>query len=396
MAQATSDTPPSALLLELLFEAGFEIRGLKAASAFQDSTNLSHMTFRRLGAAAFVKHADAIAAYQREEWLPRRMRAWGAPEGEIEEALSSLQVSGPVAFTVYGMGFRMPEVSDHLISTAAILDDADARLLRLHSAGDLDGCLTELGPLSPLGPEYCQPLHVAGIGPLTGAAPAYDHGLNDWVRVRRAHMALSLLAAIDHEMSMWRERQVGDDEWRGLPRFAALLLDPSSQTLLRQRPDDPISRLVDLVGAQAAYFEDGRWPGSPPSLSEMGRRVDSSDTVDAVGKVFIKKLRGGESRMTDRNFRTLVVSQFKGASKLPSFELLAMASMLSPYLVAAQILTRLMLCNRASRRLDRTGWRAAYLGWWCRHAHALGRPTERMNDNVPLWVTGPLCAYRSD
>lgn len=390
MTQPTSYAPPSALLLELLAEAGLAIRGRTAASAFQDSTKLSHMTFRRHGAMAFVTHADAIQAYQRKEWLPEQMRAWGASETKIAETLSTLHISGAAAFTVFGMGFRTPDVSDQLVETAARLEQADARVLRLFGTGDIAGCLAELGPGSLLGPEYCQPLDVAGIGPLSGPLPADGEGLVDWVRVRRAHMALSLLAAIDHEMSLWRERQVGDDEWKGVPRFAALLLDPSSRTLQRQRPDDPIARLVDLVGAQAAYFESGRWPEGPPSLGEMGRRVDSSATVDIVGEVFIKKLRNSNLRMTGRNFRTLVVSQFKGGSKPVPFDPLAMASMLSPYLFTAHLLTKLIPSDPRGRRLNRAGWRSAYLAWWRRHALALDRPTERLNDTVPLWLTGPV------
>lgn len=390
MALPNSAPLPSALLLELLFETGLAIRGRKAASAFQESTKLSHMTFRRHGAMAFVTHADAIQNYQREEWLPKQMREWGAAEAEIAETLSTLQISGTVAFTVFAMGFRAPDVSAHLAETAALLDQADARLLRLHGNGDIEACLVELGPDSLLGPEYCQPLDVAGIGPLSGPAPALGQDLVDWVRVRRAHMALSLLASIDHEMSIWRERQVGDEEWTGVPRIAALLPEPSSHIMQRNRPDDPIARLVDLVGAQAAYFERGCWPGDLPSLREMGRRVDSSGTVDVLGEIFIKKLRNGDSRMTGRNFRTLVVSQLEGASKPVSFDPLAMASMLSPYLFAAQLLTKLIPHDPRGRRLDRTGWRSAYLTWWRRHAHALNRPTERVNHAVPLWLTGPV------
>lgn len=390
MAQAASDPRPSALLLDLLFQAGLKIRGLKAASAFEDSTNLSHMTFRRHGAIAFVRHAEAIRTFQREMWFPKQMRAWGASESEIVETLSSLEISGAASFTVFGMGFRAPEVSAHLTETAALLDRADVQLLERCSSGDVEGCLNELGPGSLLGPEYSQPLNVVGIDSLSEPAPVDGPGLLEWIRVRRAHMALSLLAAIDHEMSMWRERQVGDDEWKGLPRFTALLLEPRSHALQRQRPDDPIARLVDLVGSQAAYFESARWPAGPPSLIEMGRRVDASGDVDGLGEVFIKKLRSGDMNMTGRNFRTLVVSQFKGASKQLTFDPLAMASMLSPYLFAAHLLTELIPFDPRARRLDRTGWRSAYLAWWQRHAIALGRPAERVTDAVPLWLTGPV------
>src|SRR5690606_29039556 len=132
-------------------------------------------------------------------------------------------------------------------------------------------------------------------------------------------------------MSMWRERQVGENDWTGVPRFAALLLEPRGHTRHRQRPDDPIARLVHLVGAQAAAFERGRWPAGPPTLGAMGLRVDNPGTVSLSGEIFIKKLRSGESKMTSRNFRTLVVSQFNGASKPVPFDCLAIASMLLPY-----------------------------------------------------------------
>ena len=100
--------------MDLLLEAGLESRGRKAAPAFEDSTNLSHMTFRRHGAMAFVIHAESIQTYQREQWLPKEMRSWGAPEDEITEAIASMPISEPVAFTVHGMGFREPGVSPHL------------------------------------------------------------------------------------------------------------------------------------------------------------------------------------------------------------------------------------------------------------------------------------------
>ena len=389
MARPTSDDLPSALISNLLFEVELKIRGKKAASALQESTNLNHMTFRRNGAMALVKHAEAIQTYQREVWLPKAMRAWGASETEIVETISKLEPSGAVAFTVFAMGFRGPDVSTHLAETVALLDQADASLLRLRSIGDMQGCLAELGPDSPLGPEYCRQLDVAGIGPLSGTAPADDLHLLDWVRVRRAHMALSLLAAIDHEMTMWRERQVNDEAWTGIPRFAVLLLDPNTKGQKRQRPDDPIARLVDLVGTMAASLESGCWPDSQPSLGEMGSRVDRSNLVDLTGERFIKKIRSGELPMTDRNFRTLVVSQLKGVIKPVPFDPLALASMLIPYLFAAHLLTKLIPRDQNGRRLVRTGWRSEYLAWWRRHAIALNRPTERANDAVPLWLTGP-------
>lgn len=389
MTKIAPDTLPSGFLFDLLCASGLQVRGQTAAAAFQDSTNLSHMSFRRLGAEAFSKYKEEIENYQRKVWFPEQLRAWGTPENEIPESLASIQFTGVVAVNVSGLGFRGPEVSAHLKDTVELLDEADSTLLALQCNGDIAECLGQLGPDSVLGPAYCEPLDVAGIGALI-APPAENVGLIEWVRVRRAHMALSLLAALDHEMSMWRERQVGDDEWKGLPRFAPLLLEPCCRAQQRYRPDDPIARLVDMVGAVADCFENARWPEVPPSLDDMGRRVDASRKVDQLGRTFIKKLRSGHTRMTGRNFRTLVVSQFEGANKPVTFDSLALASMLLPYLFAAHLLTTLIPSDPSGRRLDRTGWRSAYLVWWRRHAVALGRPTERVNNAVPLWLTGPL------
>jgi hypothetical protein len=390
MSSVAPTSSPSALFFEFLQEGGLLLQGMKAASAFKDATDLSHMTYRRLGLGAFIKHANSIRAYQTQTWLPRQMRAWGTSEDEIAEAVSSMPERGAATTAVYALGFRGDDLSPHLTQTVALLDAADERLLELYLKGDSDSCLEELGPDSLLGPDYCEPLKVAGIGTL-GDRPAADPSLIAWVHHRRAHMALSFLAAIDHEMSIWRERQVTDCQWRGISRFGSLLLDPP--LALKQRLDqtDPIARLVSLIGVQASILETGRWPEREPTVAEMGRRVDASGLVHMDGAAFIGKLKAGQKRLTSYNFRLLVRAQLAGANASPTFEPLALASMLLPYLVAAHHFTLLMPRIGKSARRDRTGWRSAYLTWWRRHAIAQHRPTVGVSDSLPSWLTAPGC-----
>ena len=343
------------------------------------------MTYRRLGMGAFIKHADSIRAYQTQTWLPRQMRAWGASEKAIVDAVSSMPESGAATTAAYALGFRGDNVSPHLTRTMALLDEADKRLMELIVRRDAEGCSGELGPESLLGPDYCVPLNVAGLV-TSGQHPAADPNLANWVRLRRAHMALSFLAAIDIEMSIWRERQVADYQWYGISRFGALLLNPPQTSKQRLNHTDPIPRLVSLIGAQASVLETGRWPEREPTLAELGRRVDASGLVDMDGATFIRKLKAGQKRLTSYNFRLLVRTQFVGANASLSFEPLALASMHLPYLVAAQCFTLLMPRVGKSARRDRTGWRSAYLIWWRRHAIAQHRPTTAESDFLPSWL----------
>ena len=82
-----------------------------------------------------------------------------------------------------------------------MFDASDKRICQL-SDTDVSGFFDEIGPQSELGPAYCAPLAVAGIrGPMLELTATERAAFNldlDW----RAHMALSFLATVDHEIGI--------------------------------------------------------------------------------------------------------------------------------------------------------------------------------------------------
>ena len=207
---------------------------------------------------------------------------------------------GLAAQWTFGLGLLGPEASSTLHELVARLDQADVRLSRAIAERDEEAVLHELGPLSPLGADYHATIDVAGFGSSVNQA-----GLT-----RRAHMALSLLAAIDHEIGHWNTRVFHFDPWVGMPRFSILLSEPGPATCLRQTPDDPYARLVDFVGACGHAFRHQHWPDRSLTINEMGTQAEASCAVHGDGTRFVRGLRSGKTRLTAVSFRQLVRGQF--------------------------------------------------------------------------------------
>ncbi|AND69518.1 hypothetical protein ATSB10_20640 [Dyella thiooxydans] len=202
-------------------------------------------------------------------------------------------------------------------------------------------------------------------------------------------MALSLLAAIDHELGRWNTEVTGSDSMGRRPRFAVLLARPDPAARVRWRPKDPIARLVDFVGSAGYLVRNGHWPEATPTIAEMGMRVELSRSVVGDGSRFIQALRSGKHSMTGRAFQTLVYSQFWTPDTSPD-ALDVAADLAEPYLVAAHFLTLLMPDHSVAKgHLDRAGWREAYLEWWARHSDSYCPATPRDDAAPPDWLLDP-------
>lgn len=375
------------MLFPLLTRVTLDLAGLAPATLFAQVTGVNHLTLRRNGCAAVLGDRAEEIRQHRLDWIRHQLKARGATDTEVEEMLFALPES-PVAQMVYSLGLLDDHASSLIRTVVERLDNADARLSRLIDLQDEGLVFKELGPDSPLGAHYCVPLEVAGIGPCRARddEPTED-GIRHAAICRRAHMALSLLAAMDHELGNWSVRHIKVDHWSGRSRFAALLVEPQAATGQRQAPADPIARLVDLVGAVGEALRCGRWPEGPPTILKMGRQAEISHAVSGDGARFIRNLRSGKTRMTGSAFRQLVRSQCLESIAQSKHDLDTPADLLSPYLFAAHLFTHLIpSAQDKEHHLDRTGWRSAYMVWWQRYAGTAGRPAGAATYRPPPWL----------
>lgn len=366
------------LLYPLLIRVTQRIVGKAPAAFFEEVTGISHTTFHRVGYAAAHRRLEEVEIHRRK-WFCAQLQLRSATKGEVEALLAEWPDVGLAAQWSFGLGLLGPEASSTLRGLVARLDEADVRLSRAIAERDEEAVLHELGPLSPLGADYHAPLDVAGVGP-----GPYQAGLT-----RRAHMALSLLAAIDHEIGHWNTRVFHFDPWVGMPRFSILLSEPGPATCLRQTPDDPYARLVDFVGACGHAFRHQHWPDRSLTIGEMGAQAEASSAVQGDGTRFVRGLRSGKTRLTAASFRQLVRGQFARDARKRTPEIEEAADFLAPYLFAAHLLTCLMpgMPGKAHHR-DRSGWRAAYLAWWQKYAETEDRPAGQARLRPPHWLTG--------
>lgn len=364
------------MLYPLLMQVTQRIVGKAPAAFFEEVTGISHTTFHRVGYVAVDRRLEEVELHRRK-WLCDQLQLRGANNGEVEAVLAEWPEGGLAAQWAFGLGLLGPEASTTLHELVARLDEADVRLSRAIAERDEEAVLHELGRLSPLGTEYHAPLDVAGVVP-----GAHQAGLT-----RRAHMALSLLAAIDHEIRRWNTRIFNFDPWAGIPRFAILLSEPGPATCLRQIPDDPYARLVDFVGACGHAFRHQHWPDRSLTISEMGAQAEASCAVHGDGSRFVRGLRSGKTRLTAASFRQLVRGQFARDARKRTPEIEQAADFLAPYLFAAHVLTCLMpgMSSKAHHR-DRYGWRAAYLAWWQEYAETEDRPAGQARLRPPHWL----------
>lgn len=373
------------MLFALHIEVAQKLTGMSQASFFEHSTGISRMTHQRGRAyAVWQQRREEVQAHA-DSLLLRMMRSQNTTHVEMEELRAGLP-SGISAQMIYFQGL-LSEATPATRELIRMLDESDRRLCQLADADDGPGFAAEIGPESELGPDFCSMLYISGLTRLELEMAEADRHFLIRTLTRRAHMALSFLAAFDHEVGQRNMRVQGFDTFDGLPRFATLLIDPEAGAPQRLKPNDPIARLVDLVGAAGYRHRKGCWPETPQTIAELGIQTECSGAVGGEGSRFIRALRSGKSPMTRSSFHNLVSSQISEGKVDPEL-VKAVECRMEPYLMAAHLLTELMPPHKtAPGHLDRFGWRQAYLDTWARMAWRYP-PVRRSKEQLPRW----LCA----
>lgn len=353
------------MLFALIIDVHHTIAGRAPAALFEELTGLSRMTFQR---------GRALAALQG----PRRREIQHRQDARIVEAALSRGATAEdarVAPSKIPSGISAKLVHSLLADGASratrslgrAIDQADLRTCRIVEADDLRALVRELGPNSALGAEYCAPLDISGLE--WPDVEGFEASLLKLAMTRRAHMALSLLAAVDHDLTKRMRTMSDKDPMHELPGFDALLSEPGPTPGERLRPNDPISRLVDVVGAVGERARKGRWPSVALSIGTMGRRAETSGAFEGNGTRYIRSLRSGKRPMTGTALSQLVRTQLDPVQDTHRREARAVANRLYPHLFAAHLFTVLMptMEGRPNHR-DRQGWKCAYESWLQRHS----------------------------
>ena len=375
------------MLFALHIQVAHKLVGMSPASFFEHATGLSRMTYQRgRGYAAMIASREQVEAHT-DSLLLRMMQKRGATDTELQGFKAGMP-SGISALMVYGMGLLDEGCAPATRELVEQFDASDLRLCRLRDS-DVAGFFAELGPESALGADYCTTLRVSGFRCPPLELTDNERAMLKVALTRRAHMAMSFLAAVDHEIGRWNGRVAGYDVMGGRPRFGVLLANPEPRLRTRLQPEDPVARLVDFIGTAGHRVRTGDWPKAAPTIVEMGAQAELSGAVAGDGARFVRALRNGKHPMTRSNYRTLIQSQF-WTPDTPSSLLKEAAELLEPYLVAAHLLTLLMPDHpEAKGHLDRTGWRDAYLGWWKRHADRYPPPLPSGGAGPPEWLFNP-------
>lgn len=372
------------MLFDLHVQVAHRLVGLSPAALFQQATGLSRMTYQRgRGYAALMASREKTGA-PTDSLLLRMMQKRDITPAEFQDNIPS----GISALMVHGMGLLDDGCTQATRELVEQFDASDLRLCRIPEH-DLPGFLAELGPASSLGPAYCAQLCVSGFRKPTLDIGEAGKALLHLALRRRAHMALSFLAAVDHEMGRWNDRLTGHDAMAGHARFSVLLMPAEPRQRKRLKPLDPMARLVDVVGAAGFRARTGDWPEKPLTVTMMGASAERSGVMAGDGARFVRALRGSKHPMTRSAFRLLIASQFR-AVHTPTYVLDAAADQLEPYLVAAHLLTLLIPDHpKHKHHLDRMGWRDAYLDWWARHADRYPPPMTAPGATPPKWLLNP-------
>lgn len=376
-------------LIQLIYK---DLSGDSIATMFSKATKLSHTTFHNKGWSALSGSKGSQALENARSMIREQLICSGAADGEAADTLARLEDEPIKAFIIFTMGYGSSTDSSALHALVQKLDDADRRLAMIFDQQDLQAAMSELGESSLLGDEYGEPLNAAGM-PITSDFET----LNTWERVclqahvRSAHMALSLMAAIDHEMCQWMEQVGQTGSWTGWSLFATLLAEEDRSPKRRTKPNDPIARLIDLTGAMAMRGRTRQWPKTRPKRSALGLQAELSGAIQVDGDRYIGNLRNSECNLTQEEWTRFVRSQLGNLNKPSSQpdETDMIAALMTPLLVAAHIFTNLMPQLEDSGHHNRTGWRHAYLTWWRRHAEARNRPTTPVGDRPPRWLSEP-------
>lgn len=376
-------------LIQLIYE---DLTGTSIATMFSKATGLSHTAFHTTGWAVLNGPKGPQALEHARLMIRDQLISSGAADGEAADTLARLEDEPIKAFIIFMMGYGLSTDSLALHALVQKLDDADRRLAMIFDQRDLQAAMSELGESSLLGREYSEPLNAAGM-----PIPPELETLDPWKRVgfqahvRSAHMALSLMAAIDHEMCQWMEQVGQTGSWTGWSLFATLLAEADASPKRRTRPNDPIARLIDLTGAMAMRGRTRQWPKTRPKRSALGLQAELSGAIEVDGDRYIGNLRNSECNLTQEEWTRFVRSQLGNLNKPSSQpdETDVIAALMTPLLVAAHMFTNLMPQLEDSGHHNRTGWRHAYLTWWRRHAEARNRPTTSVGDRPPRWLSEP-------
>lgn len=371
------------MLFALHIDVAQKLVGMSPAAFFEHSTGISRMTYQRGRAiAVWTQRREQVQAHA-DSLLLRMMEKRSTSEAE-RHALREAMPNGISAMMVYMMGL-LDDAAPATRELVRMLDASDRKLCQLADADDGEGFAADIGPESELGPDYCAPLYVSGLTRLDLDMDEQSRFFLIRTLTRRAHMALSFLAAVDHEIAQWNNRFSCFDIFNGLPRFAALLVEPERSERKRLRPNDPIARFVDFVGAVGHRARTGSWPVNPPSIDAMGVQAELSGVVAGNGARFIRGLRSGKHPMTRAAFHLLIRSQVS-TGRADVVLLQTVEDFLEPFVIAAHLFTLLMAPHKgACGHLDRFGWRDAYLGWWERVTDRYP-PVERSDDEPPSWL----------
>ncbi|MFV7453446.1 hypothetical protein ACNPMX_01405 [Stenotrophomonas maltophilia] len=321
------------MLFALHIEVAYRLVGMAPAAFFEYATGLSHMNYRRgRGYTAFMAKREKVEA-DADSLLLRMLQKRGVPGAEFRGFKDDIP-QGHSAIMLYGLDLLNEHTSTATRELVARFDASDKLLWYLPDT-DVPGFLNEIGPLSQLGPAYCPPLAVADI-----RDPSLELKLEltepertalKLVLNRRANMALSFLAAVDHEIGHSIGRAGVPDAFAGLPRFAVLLAPPAPANRRRHSPADPVARLVHFIGAFGYFSREGSLPERPLSIEEMGAQVDLSGIRLGEGDRFLRSLRSGKAPLS----------------------------------------------------------RKAYLGWWERHRHRYPPPVPSTGPLPPAWLIDP-------
>lgn len=224
------------------------------------------------------------------------------PRGSLDH------MSGICAVLAHGLGVLDDQSSSVTWDLIATLDAADRLLFSALENDDVDAFRRQFVPGTILSSAYFAPLLVAESD-AESALPKEDRKLAQLIQRRKAHMALSYLACVDHELQRSIEGNEALRVLSGRSRFAMLIATPVAESTARHRPDDPLARLVDLVAASCQALGGSGWPRARPLIKAMGRRAEL--TVETAGDptAFVRKLRSGERPLTRDALAKLLRSQ---------------------------------------------------------------------------------------
>ena len=358
----------------------------------EGATGISHPKWRSGRALDELDtNREQVLAHQRS-LLQRLLVAAGEPPELANDLLANMPES-PVAIMFQAMG-RYEDACAYTKQELARFDLTHKGLADA-MARHVSGAIEPYDPFTALPDVY---RHY----PVGCRYRLQDDGLDEATRkdqllalALRANMALSFLALLDHEMLAYRRRLGITHPVFQQSLFATLLTPPPKRQGARSKNNDPVARLVDLIGWLQAHY-NGRPQGRAPlSLKELAAQVERSGAHDGDAARYVRGLRNGEIKMSSPALRAFISTQL-GGTCVPTNELYRTAATMDCFLYAAHMFSLLMPDHLTTAgHLDRTGWRDAYLGWWDYHRPYFQpiTPAEpapgRRNDQPPKWLVDP-------